>query len=167
MNCTECEKIKNKQNLIYEDDSVIALLSNKPAGKGHVILYPKEHSPIIEKIPDETFGHMFDTANKISVMCFKAVGAEGTNILINNGITAGQKTGHASINIIPRKENDGLNMQWQTITSQDEDLTTTQLMLKEALAPKEEEIKQEVKPEEEVIIPEEENYQLKQLQRVP
>lgn len=170
MSCIECEKIKQGKYLVYEDSSVIAMLSERPAAKGHVILFPKEHYAIIEQMPDELIGHMLSAANRISAACFRAAGAEGTNILINNGIAAGQKTGHASINIIPRAENDGLNLQWQTATANEDDLKTAQLILKDELegSKKPEEIKEE--NQEEVILeetPEEENYLLKQLERIP
>ena len=110
---------------------------------------------------------MFKVANKIAVVCFETLGIQGTNILINNGIAAGQKTGHASINIIPRIDNDGLNLQWTTITAQDEELTTVQLTLKQALETPKEEVKEVPMEEPEEEIPEEENYQLKQLDRIP
>jgi len=172
MNCDECEKIRNRKNLVYEDEEVAAMLAEKPAVAAHVILLPKEHDPIIEKIPDDVFGHMLNIANQISVVSFQAIGAHGTNILINNGIVAGQKTDHASIHIIPRTENDGLNIQWSTIKAEEDDLTTVQLLLKEELEKTSEVIKQPEEPivhePEELPIEEaDENYQMKQLERTP
>ena len=38
MNCLDCEKIQSKKNIVYEDPLVVALLAEKPAAKGHVIL---------------------------------------------------------------------------------------------------------------------------------
>jgi diadenosine tetraphosphate (Ap4A) HIT family hydrolase len=40
------------------------------------------------------------------------LGAEGTNIMINEGVPAGQRHAHAMIHIIPRKKDDGLNFEW-------------------------------------------------------
>lgn len=166
MICAECEKIKAKKNLIYEDSKVIALLNDKPSTGGHVLLYPKEHYVIIEQIPDETFEHMFSVANKISVALFDAIGAHGTNILINNGIAAGQKTTHALINIIPRVENDGLNFQWNSIKENEESLKTVQLTLQQEEKEEIKEVKEEPKVEE-AIEEDEENYMLRQLERMP
>ena len=171
MTCAECEKIKLKKNAVYEDELVIAVLNDKPATGGHLLLLPKQHFTIIEQIPDETVSRMFSIANRLSVACFDTLGAHGTNILIQNGVAAGQKSSHASVHIIPRVENDGLNLQWQPIKATEEDLKASQMALESELEKKDEK-KDEVKElpkEEEVIeeIPEEENYLLKQLERIP
>ena len=76
------------------------------------------------------------------------------------------------INIIPRKENDGINLQWQPKQLSEEEVSTIELKMKEEISntkvgesPK---IKQEKKAE---PIPEkisdEENYLIKQLRRIP
>lgn len=171
MNCLECEAIKNKKHVIYEDQHIAAMLSDKPSAAGHILVLPRQHFPIVETIPDETFAHLFLIANKLAIVCFEALGAEGTNILIQNGVPAGQKSSHAQLNVIPRSENDGLNFQWNTIKVSEDELSTIHLKLKDALEnPVQEQKKEEVKevsvePVEE--IPEGENYLLKQLERVP
>jgi diadenosine tetraphosphate (Ap4A) HIT family hydrolase len=170
MICIECEKIKNKKLAIYEDDKVIAVLSDKPASAGHIELFPKEHVAIFELVPNETVEHMFSIANKISMICFDTLQSHGTNILINNGVAAGQRATHTKINILPRFENDGLSFQWNTAKASEDDLSTVQASLKHTLeSPEEEkkEIKEEVIEEIKEEIPEEENYMLKQLERMP
>ncbi len=167
MNCAECGKIKDKKHLIYEDDLVAAILLSKPTTGGHVALMPKEHYAIIENIPDEVFGHMMVIANKISTACFEVLGAHGTNILVNNGIAGNQKTGHSTINIIPRVENDGLNLQWQPIKFSEDVLSSVKMTLEQETKEEPKEDIKEVKNEEPEEIPEEENYMLKQLERIP
>src|SRR3989344_6558426 len=115
MNCTECEKILRKKNIVYEDNIATALLADRPCTAGHLVLLPKQHATIIEQLPDEIMEHMFIVANKLSVALFDALNCHGTNILIQNGVSAGQKTNHVMMHIIPRIENDGLNFHWQTI----------------------------------------------------
>jgi histidine triad (HIT) family protein len=171
MTCQECEKIKQRKNVIYEDNIVYAMLVEKPSVQGHIAIFPKEHYPIIEKIPSEIFEHMIVIANKISSVCFETLNAQGTNILIRNGLAAGQRTNHSQIHILPRFENDGLNLQWQPIKISEEELSTVELTLKTELEKPEEkkiEKKEEVKKEEPVEeIAEEDNYLLKQLNRIP
>ncbi len=172
MDCKECEIIKKRKNIIYEDSTSYAFLLDAPVAAGHIVLVPKEHNPIIEKIPDETMSHLFFVANKLSSLCFQTLRAHGTNILIQNGVAAGQKTTHAQIHIIPRYENDGLNLQWQPIKMTEDDLSTAQLMLSDEVEkaqdqPKEEKEIKEEKKEEKEIIPDNENYMLLQLERQP
>ncbi|MBN2421060.1 HIT family protein [Candidatus Woesearchaeota archaeon] len=179
MNCIECEMLRQRKNLIYEDEYSAAFLYDKPAAAGHIVVFPKQHHPIIENIPDDIMSSLFLAVNKISMTCFDVFKAHGTNILIRNGLAAGQKTTHAAIHIIPRFENDGLNLQWTPLKFTDDEMTTAELSLKaeieketsehykiQAQTEKEEIAKQErLQPKEE--IPEEENYMLKQLDRMP
>ncbi len=168
MKCGECEAIETRKHLIYEDSIVAAVLSSKPAVAGALEVFPKEHHPILEKVPDDVIGKMFAVANKLAAACFEVLGAEGTNIVIKNGLAAGQVTSHMKLHVLPRTENDGLNLQWQSSKANEEELNTTQLMLKEQLeketaekAPEKEEQKKE---QEEIS---EESYLLKQLERIP
>ena len=171
--CKICEAIKEKEELIYEDKDVIAILSTEPASAGHIILSPKKHYPIIEQIPDYEFGHLFHIANKLSIAVFETVGCQGTNIIIENGVAAGQTVPHVTIHIIPRNENDGLNFQWNPKTLSEEEMSTVELKVREEAKSiggfekekKKEAIKLEKKKEK--ISSEEENYLIKQLTRIP
>ena len=110
MLCKICEKIEKEKELrIYEDNEVIAFLEEKPTTPGQIILLPKKHVPILEQLSNKLIGYIFTIANKLSSALFDSIGCHGTNILINNGIAAGQKHSHFSLNIIPRKEEDNIN----------------------------------------------------------
>jgi histidine triad (HIT) family protein len=173
MNCTECELIQKRKNIIYEDAAVVALLAEKPAVAGHIIVIPREHQPIIERVSDEVFARMFSVANKVAAVCFDVLQAHGTNMLINNGVAAGQKSTHTQIHVIPRRENDGLKIHWQSSKANEEELNATQMALQEELEKPKEEKKEEKKEEqpkeekEDVITDDEDNYLLKQLERIP
>jgi len=166
MICIDCEKIKNRKHLIYEDELASAFLVDKPATAGHVEIIPKQHFPILETAPDNITEHLFSTANKLSTVLFESLQAHGTNTIIRNGIAAGQKTNHLKIHVIPRVENDGLNFQWNTTKASEDELSTTELQLKSELEkPTEVKPKEitEAKPEE----ISEESYLAKQLERMP
>lgn len=176
---TECELCsiaagKEKGERVYEDNNFIAVLSQKPAALGHIILFPKKHYQIIEQIPDYAFGEMFRIANKLSIADFEAVKANGSNIIVQNGVAAGQDAAHVSVHLIPRNENDGLNFQWQPKQLNEEQMSTVELKLKEEAKhigvfekkEKKEPIIIDKKPEE-IKPTKEENYLIKQLMRVP
>lgn len=113
MICEICNLIKTSDEKVFEDDKVIAVLHKKPVTAGHIIVATKQHFPIIENIPDDLISHMFKIANKLSTITFESLGAQGTNILVNNGLDAGQQFPHTIIHIIPRRENDNINLSWQ------------------------------------------------------
>jgi len=169
---------KEKSFKVFEDDKVIAVLHNEPAGQGHLLLFGKEHSPIIETIHDSLLGHMFNVANKLSTVVFEKMNAQGTNILINNGVAAGQELNHFTINVIPRWQNDGLNFDWMPKKQSDDEMSTAALLLNENTKDitvekeKKTEVIEERAPEkiEQVKKTDEkgvENYLIRQLDRLP
>ena len=140
------------------------------------VVFPKKHYQIVEQIPDYEFGHLMNVVNKISTAVFEGAGAQGTNIIIQNGLAAGQQIPHVSVHIIPRRENDNLVLQWDTKQLPEEEMSTVELQLKEETknigafqkAPKAEPVKLEKKPEKvEPELSDQENYLIKQLRRIP
>ncbi len=131
MDCKICEFINNKVNKLYEDELVYVMLPEKPSSLGHVWVVPKKHYPIIEQIPDFELGPLFNITNKLSSILFETLKIQGTNIIVQNGIAAGQKFAHFVISIIPRTENDGLKLEWVPQQVSEEDMSTAELKLKE------------------------------------
>jgi diadenosine tetraphosphate (Ap4A) HIT family hydrolase len=108
MECVVCDKIKEKKAMIvYEDDNLIAILPSKPAVPGHVKVMPKQHVTQIDEMSEESVQDLFFLANFASSAVFDAAKAHGTNIILN------ESEGHLAIDVIPRKENDGINFTWK------------------------------------------------------
>lgn len=156
---------------IYEDEDILAILDFNGANPGHSFVIPKQHIPILEQIPSHLIGKLFNVANKISSAIFDALKVQGTNIFVANGIPAGQKVAHFMINIIPRKENDNINIQWQPKQLSEEEMSTVELKIKEEVggigieeAPKAAQEKAEPVSKE---VSGEDNYLIKQLRRIP
>jgi len=175
MTCALCEEIKSGKNKIYEDDKVYAIIHPKPASPGHIILFPKKHYQIFEQIPDFEAAYLFETANKLSTAVFESLKVQGTNIIIQNGVASGQSIPHVSLHIIPRKENDGINFQWNPKQLNEEEMSTVELMLKEEAEKiggfekeeKKEPIKIETKTKKIKSPSKGENYLIKQIERIP
>lgn len=161
---------KTEAETIYEDDKVMAVLHLKPAFPGQVIIFPKKHLPIIELVPDDLLTQMAGIANKISIALFESLKIEGTNIIIENGLPAGQIIPHFSINLIPRKENDGLNLSWSPKKLSEDEMEIIHLQLKEAadkISPEKiEKEKTRIEEKEEKKV-KEESYLVKGLRRIP
>jgi len=169
--CPRCQLVgSNKENILYEDDKIIAILDEEPSAFGHILVMPKEHYPIIEQVPDFIVGKAFEIANKISIGIFEALGVSGTNILVNNGIEAGQDEPHFIINVIPRREGDGLNFTWPAKALSPEEMTNAELQLKEftkeiGMFETEENAVFEIGENKEEI--QQEDYRVKHLRRIP
>ena len=132
-NCVICQIISGSvpSEKIYEDDEILVFLDVNGANPGHCFVVPKQHYPIMEQIPDQFIAKLFSISNKVSMAIFDELGAQGTNIFVTNGISAGQKVAHFMINVVPRQENDGVNLQWQPRQLSQEEMSTVELKLKE------------------------------------
>lgn len=131
--CLICQIVESKipSKKVYEDELVIAVLDVNGSTPGHCFVIPKNHYPIIEQVPDIEIARLFQASNRISSAIFESLGAQGTNIFVANGIPAGQTVAHFTINVIPRMENDGINLQWQPKQLNEEEISTVELKLKE------------------------------------
>jgi len=133
--CLLCQIVSSKipSYKIYEDDLALAVLDVNGANPGHCFVMPKNHYPIIEQVPDIELANLFSMANKISSAIFEKLKVQGTNIFAANGIPAGQTVAHFMVNIIPRKENDNVNLQWKPKQLSEEEMSTVELKLKDQI----------------------------------
>lgn len=135
-NCILCQIVDGRvpSKKVYEDDIMLAVLDVNGANPGHCFIIPKQHYPIMEQVPDIEIAKIFNVANKISSAIFENLEVQGTNIFVTNGIPAGQTVAHFMVNVVPRTENDGINLQWEPKQLSEEEMSTVELKLKEHTA---------------------------------
>ncbi|MFQ5474333.1 MAG: HIT family protein [Candidatus Nanoarchaeia archaeon] len=172
MDCHICQLIKEKKNKVFENEDLYVFAAEEPSVAGHIIAVPKAHIPILEEVSDRLAGDLFWIANKVSVSVFESIGAHGTNILVNNGHAAGQDRAHVQIHILPRRENDGLDLDWKPKQLSEEEMSTTELFIKDkvgkvGIIQEDKKAPVEVKDDTEKMEADEEDYMLKQLKRTP
>ena len=92
---------------IYDDELCFVILDLSPVNKGHALVIAKEAAPTFTEIPEDTLCHMMGVARKVDSKMREVLGADGTNILINNGPASGQEVPHLHIHVIPRFSGDG------------------------------------------------------------
>src|SRR3989338_3698179 len=111
--CIFCQIVEGKvqSKKIYEDNIAYGILDINPSNPGHVLLMTKEHYSIMPQIPDDEVAHVFTVARNLSNTILRSLEAEGTNIIVANGVAAGQRAQHFMVHVIPRKTNDGVNFQ--------------------------------------------------------
>ena len=139
--CIFCQIVDGKvqSRKVYEDDSVIAILDVNPANPGHMLIMPREHYSIMPQMPDEETGHIFAVAKALSNAALRSLEVQGSNIIVANGVAAGQRAQHFMVHLIPRKENDNLNFQVPQKTIEDSELKKIRKVLADSLGAKTEE----------------------------
>lgn len=117
--CPFCKIIKGEipSKVVYDDDIIIAILDINPANKGHLLVMPKEHYPILPLIPQPTFEALAVKVKQLSKAVKEGMLVFGDTVFIANGAAAGQQSQHFMLHIIPREENDGLSVfEYEKIT---------------------------------------------------
>ena len=109
-------------NSIYEDDLFNVILDVGPATKGHALILPKEHAENLFDLPEETASAAMILAKKLGKRIVDRLGADGLNVVQNNGEAAGQTVKHFHLHLIPRYKNDGQNILWDPTSPSPEEL---------------------------------------------
>ena len=104
--CIFCQIIDGKipSKEVFSDDKIIGILDINPASKGHILMMPKEHYPIMPLIPPETFKQLFGKTKAVDECVKKAMLCNQTTVLVANGGAAGQQSAHFMLHIIPREK---------------------------------------------------------------
>jgi len=123
-------------------------------------------------LTDEESDHMFSLASMASVAVFEYFAAQGTNIILNEG-TFRADDEWLNFDILPRKMDDGINMQWTPKQIDDAEMKNVLDQLKGGAftigkdsGPKESEV-QNLDNDDAELIEEEGNYMVEQLRRIP
>jgi len=108
--CIFCQIVSGnvQSKKVYEDEHVLAILDINPSNPGHLLVMPKEHYSIMPQIPNEEIEHIFLAVKMLSNASLRALEVQGSNVLVANGVTAGQRAQHFMVHLIPRKDNDNL-----------------------------------------------------------
>lgn len=107
--CIFCKIVSGEipSKKVYEDENVIAILDISQATKGHTLVIPKKHSANLLEIDSEEYINVMKAVNLVAKKLSNTLKPAGINILNNCGEVAGQTVMHFHVHVIPRyEEND-------------------------------------------------------------
>ncbi len=91
---------------MFEDESSLAFLDNRPLFPGHSLLIPREHHETLADLPDELVAAIFLNARLLSRAIPEAMGKPGSFVALNNVVS--QSVPHLHVHVVPRVPKDGL-----------------------------------------------------------
>ena len=98
--------------IVDEDERTIAFMDINPATRGHVLVIPRRHSRDLEEIDPEDLAAVALTAQRMARRVFERLDADGVNLLNSCRAAAWQTVFHFHIHVIPRYEDDPLELPW-------------------------------------------------------
>jgi histidine triad (HIT) family protein len=110
--CTFCDLIQGaaEVSVCHEDADSIAFMDIQPVNAGHVLVVPRAHYNSLLDVPPEIGLHLFHVTMRLAGAIRRVTGCDDMNIVVNSGAAAGQDEPHYHVHIIPRRENDGFNI---------------------------------------------------------
>jgi histidine triad (HIT) family protein len=129
--CIFCELIHGggEVSICYEDSQALAFMDIQPVNPGHVLVVPREHYESLADLPAELARHLFDVALRLAPIVRRLADADGLNVIVNSGASAGQDVFHYHVHVIPRRSEDGF-----TVSLPFADSTTPDRTLLDAMA---------------------------------
>jgi histidine triad (HIT) family protein len=96
--------------IVQEDEHTIAFMDIHPWTRGHALVIPREHAKNIHEISDEQLGHVMSAAKRLATRGRDTLGADGVNLLNSTERAAWQTVFHFHVHVIPRYEDDPLQL---------------------------------------------------------
>lgn len=169
--CLLCEVVTGKKEArkIYEDEHATVILPDTPAVLGHVQVIPKKHVHSLKEITHDVATHLFWVSSFTASAIFEYLGVQGTNIILHDSLKGHE---HLSLEVVPRKFDDELDLQWapKELSEEENNQAFEKLKDKAFFIGKEKQEKKKEPIHIEKKHPEvkgEDNYQIRRLVRIP
>jgi histidine triad (HIT) family protein len=133
--CLFCKIVRGEipSAKVLETDDAVAFLDINPVIRGHVLLVPKAHHATIYELPDDLAAEAGRLVPRLARAIRAATGADGLNLIINNGRAAGQTIDHGHWHLIPRFVDDPVDWPWPHADYSGDELNQMQIRIEREL----------------------------------
>jgi histidine triad (HIT) family protein len=97
---------------VLETAEAVAFLDINPVNHGHTLLVPRAHHAHLSELPEAVAAAIGSLLPGLCRAVRAATGADGLNVIVNNGQAAGQTIDHCHWHIIPRFADDEVSWPW-------------------------------------------------------
>jgi histidine triad (HIT) family protein len=98
--------------VVEADAHTIAFLDINPATRGHTLVIPRIHARNLYEVSDADLVRTMVMAKAIAVRMRDQLGADGVNVLNSCEAAAWQTVPHFHLHVIPRYNDDPLELPW-------------------------------------------------------
>ena len=99
-------------HVIDSDDHTVAFMDISPATRGHALVVPRNHYIDLLEMPDDELEHAFVAARRLARKLKQTLDPAGFNVINSCGSAAWQTVFHFHLHVIPRYEDDPLELPW-------------------------------------------------------
>jgi histidine triad (HIT) family protein len=112
--CVFCKLVARQipASVVYEDAATLAFMDLGQVNPGHVLVACKAHAANVYELDDAQAEAVFRTAARVARAVRAAFDPPGLSIYQANGTPAGQTVFHFHLHVLPRHEQDGMQLVW-------------------------------------------------------
>ena len=99
-------------SVVHEDELTLAFMDLGQVNPGHVLVATKPHVENVFGLDDVLAAAVFRTTARVARAARDAFGIPGLNLFQANGKAGAQSVFHFHMHVLPRWENDGMNLVW-------------------------------------------------------
>ena len=96
--------------IVDSDEDTVAFMDINPATRGHALVIPRRHTRNLYEVEDEDLEHAAVAAKRLALRMRDALGCDGVNLLNCCEPAAWQTVFHTHIHVIPRYDDDPLQL---------------------------------------------------------
>jgi histidine triad (HIT) family protein len=108
--------------IVDEDDDTVAFMDINPWTRGHALVIPRNHSRNLYDIGDEDMAHVLSAAQRLAKQMRNHLGCSGINLFNSSEAAAWQTVFHFHVHVIPRYDDDPLQLPTQPEEADEEQL---------------------------------------------
>jgi histidine triad (HIT) family protein len=107
---------------VYEDEHAVGVMDINPWTRGHAVVFPRKHAADLFEIEDAELKHVIVAAKRLAARIRDTLDCDGVNLLQSNGRAAWQTIFHLHFHVIPRYEDDPLDLPTRPQPAEPEEL---------------------------------------------
>lgn len=121
--------------VVYHDSQVTAFFPLKPATRGHTMVVPNRHVSDLTDLTDAESRILGAAIRRTARAARASVSPDGMNVIQSTGTAATQTVPHVHFHIVPRWNNDDMELKWPDNAAESDDAQTATLEHVRALLP--------------------------------
>ena len=122
--CLFCKVLAGEipAQLVDEDEHTVAFMDINPWTRGHALVIPRRHSRNLYEIDQDDLAHTAAGAKRLALRMKESLGCDGVNLINSCEPAAWQTVFHFHIHVIPRYDDDPLQLPVRPERVPDEEL---------------------------------------------
>lgn len=130
--CLFCKIVAGElpSQIVDEDERTIAFMDINPATRGHALVVPRNHAKDLLEIEPDDLAATIGTAQRLALRIHDRLQPDGINLINSCGAAAWQTVFHFHVHVIPRYEDDPLQLPWRPAPGDNDQIAATAAQLR-------------------------------------